>query len=83
MELLTAKDSNLLRGIFSDGVNEEIFDCWVEFFPILRVTHKGSGEGRTVHAWWVQQFCDIFGKKGDAWHMILGDNATGHGFEGT
>ena len=30
-----------------------------------------------------QQFCDIFGKKGDAWHMILGDNPTGDGFKGT
>ena len=28
----------------------------------------------------MQQFCDIFGKKGDAWGMILGDNAAGHGF---
>ena len=33
-----------------------------------------------LHTWWVQQFCDIFGKRGDAWHMILGDNPTGHGF---
>ena len=24
--------------------------------------------------------CDIFGKKGDARHMILGDNPAGHGF---
>ena len=23
---------------------------------------------------------DIFGKKKDAWHMILGDNPAGHGF---
>ena len=43
------------------------------------VTHKGSGEGGTVHIWWVQQFCDIFGK-GDAWHMNLEDNPAGHGF---
>ena len=28
----------------------------------------------------MQQFCDIFGKKGDAWHMILGDNPAGHSF---
>ena len=28
----------------------------------------------------MQQFCDIFGKKGDGWHMILGDNPAGHGF---
>ena len=28
----------------------------------------------------MQQFCDIFRKKGDAWHMILGDNPTGQGF---
>ena len=44
------------------------------------VSHKGSGEGRTVHTLWVQQFCDIFGKKGHAWRMILGDNPAGHGF---
>ena len=52
----------------------------VGIFPIPRVTHKGSGKGGTVQTWWLQQFCDIFGKKGDAWHMILGDNPTGHGF---
>ena len=28
----------------------------------------------------MQQFCDIFGKKGDASHVILGDNPAGHGF---
>ena len=28
----------------------------------------------------MQQFCDIFRKKADAWHMILGDNSAGHGF---
>ena len=28
----------------------------------------------------MQQFCDIFRKKGDAWRMILGDNPAGHGF---
>ena len=28
----------------------------------------------------MQQYCDIFGKKGDAWHMILGDNPAGHSF---
>ena len=28
----------------------------------------------------MQQFCNIFGKKGDAWHMIVGDNPAGHGF---
>ena len=28
----------------------------------------------------MQQFCDIFRKKGDAWHMILGDNPAGNGF---
>ena len=29
----------------------------------------------------MEQFCDIFGKKGDAsWQMILRDNPTGHGF---
>ena len=57
-----------------------MFCCWVGFFPIPRVTHKGSTEGGTFHTWWVQQFCDIFRKKGDAWHMILGDNPTGQGF---
>ena len=28
----------------------------------------------------MQQFCDIFGKKGDGGHMILGDNPARHGF---
>ena len=28
----------------------------------------------------MQQFCDIFHKNGDAWHMILGDNPAGQGF---
>ena len=28
----------------------------------------------------MQQFCDAFGKKRDAWHMTLGDNPAGHGF---
>ena len=28
----------------------------------------------------MQQFCDIFGKKGNGWCMILGDNPAGHGF---
>ena len=37
-------------------------------------SHKGSGEIGTVHTWWVKQFCDIFVKKGDTWHVILGDN---------
>ena len=42
---------------------------------------KVQGKGEPVHnTWWVQQFCDIFGKKGDTWHMILGDNPAGHGF---
>ena len=68
-----------IKGDISDGGNEYIFAIG-KVFPIPRVTHKGSGEGGTVHTWWVQQFCDIFGKKGDAWHMILGDNPAGHGF---
>ena len=50
------------------------------FFPIPRVFHKGSAEGGTVHTWLVKQFCNICGKKEDAWHMILGDNPAGHGF---
>ena len=41
---------------------------------------KVQGKGEPVHIWWVQQFCDIFGKKGDAWRMILGDNPAGHSF---
>ena len=28
----------------------------------------------------MEQFCDIFGKKEDAWHLILGDNPAGSGF---
>ena len=54
-----------IKGNFSDGGNEKIVGRQVGFFPIPRVTHKGSGEGGTVHTWWVQQFYNIF-KKGDA-----------------
>ena len=57
-----------------------MFGCWVGFSPIPKVSHKSSGEGGTVHIWCMQQFFDIFGKKGDAWHMIPGDNPAGHGF---
>ena len=56
------------------------FGCWLGFSPIPRVFHKGSGERGTVHTWWVQQFFDIFVKKGDTQHMILGDNPAGHCF---
>ena len=69
-----------IKGDFSDGENEYIFGCWVGFSPIPRVSHKGSGERGTVHTWWEQQFFDIFVKKGDTWHMILGDNPAGHCF---
>ena len=48
--------------------------------PIPRVSHKGSWERGTVHTWWVQQFFDIFVKKRDTLHMILGDNPAGHCF---
>ena len=41
---------------------------------------KVQGKGEPVDIWWVQQFCDIFGKKGDVWHMILGYNPAEHGF---
>ena len=41
---------------------------------------KVQGKAEPVHTLWVQQFYDIFGKKGDAWHMIVGDNPAGHGF---
>ena len=57
-----------------------MFGCWVGCFPITTVTHKGSGKGGAVRTRWVQQFCDIFGKKEDTWHMILGDNPAGHDF---
>ena len=82
-ETFDSKRFKSIKGDFSDGGNEQIFGCWVGFLLILRVTHKGSGEGVTFHTWWVQIFCDIFGKSGDAWHIILRDNPAGHGFEGT
>ena len=54
---------------FSDGGNEYSFDCWVGFFSIPRVSHIVSES----------QLCDIFGKTGDALHMILWDNPARHG----
>ena len=70
-----------IKGDFSDGGNVYIFGCWVGFSTIPRVTHKGSEEdGSLVHTWWVQQFFDIFDKKGDTWRVILRDNSAGHCF---
>ena len=57
-----------------------MFGCWVGFFAIPWVSDKASGESGAVYTWWVQLFCDIFGKKGDAWHMILGNNHAGYDF---
>ena len=79
MKLLIAKDVNLLREIFLMGEKSN-FWLLARIFSIPRTLHIGSGQGGAVHTWCVQQFCDIFNKKGDAWHMILGDNPTGHGF---
>ena len=79
MKRLIEEDLNLLRGTFLMG---ECVNFWLlgTIFPMTRVSHKGSGEGGAVHNWWEQQFCDIFGKKGDVWHMILGHNPAGQGF---
>ena len=38
-----------IKGNFSDGGNEQIFGCWVGFFPIPRASHKSSGEGGAAH----------------------------------
>ena len=93
MKLLTAKDLNLLREIFLMGEMSKFLAVGYDFspfpgfpikvvgiFPTLKVSHKVSGEGRTVITWWVQLFCDIFGNKRDAWCVILGYNPSGHGF---
>ena len=69
-----------IKGDFSDGGNEQIFGCWVGFSSIPRVSRKDSEkEWGKVHTWRVQ-FFNIFSKKGDTWHMILGDNPAGHCF---
>ena len=49
-------DSKRFKSIeedFSHGGNEYSFGCWVGFFPIPRVSHKGLGEGATVHTLWM------------------------------
>ena len=78
MKLLIAKDLNLLRGIFRIGKMSNFLAVGQGFpsspgFPI-----KVESKGVTVHTWWVQHFFDIFGKKGDIWHMILGNKPAGH-----
>ena len=45
-----------------------------DFSPSPGLPMNVHGKGEPVRPWWVKQFCDIFGKKGDAWHMVLGDN---------
>ena len=44
------------------------------------VSLKGSGKRGTVHTWRVQQFFEVFGKKGDTSHMTLEYNLDGHCF---
>ena len=51
-----------------------------DFPPPAEFHLKFQGKGGTVQTWWMQHFFDIFGKKGDIWDMILGDNPAGHGF---
>ena len=42
---------------------------------------KVQGKGKQSTPSEGQEFCDIFGNKGDtSWQMIMGDNPTGHGF---
>ena len=72
MKLFDRERFKSIKGDFSG--------CWIGFFRVPRVTHKGSGKGETVHTWWVEQFWDIFHKKEDAWHMFLVYNPAGHGF---
>ena len=75
-----SKRFKYIKGNISDGGNMQIFSSWVGFSSIPRVSHKGSGGGWTVHTWWVQQYFDIFGKKGDTCRMILRYNPAGHYF---
>ena len=79
-DTFNSKRFKSIKGDFSDGKDEYIFECWVGFSPIPRSSHKKLGERRAVHTWWVQQFFDIFVKKGDTLHLILGDNPAVHCF---
>ena len=74
MKLLTAKDLNLLRRIFLMGEMSIFLAIEQDFSPSPGLPMKVQEKGEPVPTWWVQQFCDIFGKNRDAWHMILGDN---------
>ena len=76
MKLFTAKDINLLKEIFLMVEISKYLAIGQHFSPSPGLLMKVQGKEEPVHTWWVQQFCDIFGKKGDAWHMILGDNPT-------
>ena len=53
-----------------------MFFSWVGFRPSPGFPIKIQGKG-AVHIWCVQQFFDIFGKKGYTRRMILGDNPAG------
>ena len=46
MTLLIPEDVDLWREIFFGEGNKYILDCWVEFSPIPRFSHKGSGGDR-------------------------------------
>ena len=80
MKLLIAKNLHLLRGIFLMEEMSNFLAVGQDFPSSSGFAIKVQGKKGTVHTWWVQQVFDIFGKKGDTWCMILGDNPAGHGF---
>ena len=59
MELLTAKDLNLLRGIFLMREMSKFLAIAYDFSPSPGLPMKVQGKGEPVRTCWVQQFCDI------------------------
>ena len=41
-------DCRRCKGDFSGGASEYIFDCWLRFSPIIRISHKGLGDNMAL-----------------------------------
>ena len=41
-------DCRRCKGSFSRGASEYVFDCWLRFSPIIRISHKGLGDNMAL-----------------------------------
>ena len=69
LALLIREDTNLFWRIFLVGEISRCLTVGWDSHPIVRVSHKDTGERGTVHTWWGKHSNTMgggtFGQKGD------------------